>query len=155
MNSIPTPLTVSIRPAVLADATEVAECLAELGYGTTASLVAEKLVAFSEDLEDAVFVAVDPETRTVVGVVSVHVVPLFHAPGRLGRITALAVRGAAQGCVVGRRLMEAAEMFAWESGCIRVEITSGDHRPQAHAFYSTIGYLVDERRFIKSFSPDS
>jgi hypothetical protein len=43
-----------------------------------------------------------------------------------------------------------AEAFAWAAGCKRIEVTSGDHRPEAHAFYRAIGYVEDERRFIKS-----
>ena len=153
--SIHSPLPVTIRPAVLADAREIAECLAELGYGTTASLVTGKLAALSASGDDAVFVAVDAQTGTILGVISVHVLSLFHTAGSLGRITALAVRSQAQGRKAGRALVEAAEAFSWESGCIRIEVTSGDHRPQAHAFYRAVGYVADERRFIKVFKPES
>ena len=34
-------------------------------------------------------------------------------------------------------------------GARRVEVTSGDHRPAAHAFYQAIDYAVDERRFVE------
>jgi hypothetical protein len=43
-----------------------------------------------------------------------------------------------------------AEDFAWDNGCVRIEITSGEHRAGAHAFYEAIGYKQDSRRFIKS-----
>jgi GNAT superfamily N-acetyltransferase len=46
-------------------------------------------------------------------------------------------------------LVAEAEEFAWNNGCSRIEITSGDHRPDAHAFYEAIGYFQDCRRFIK------
>ena len=49
----------------------------------------------------------------------------------------------------GRRLVAEAEEFAWNNGCARIEITSGDHRPDAHAFYEAIGYFQDSRRFVK------
>ena len=140
---------VTVRAAAAADAAEVAGCLAELGYGTPAEVVREKLVAVAASDADAVFVATDPASGTVLGVASVHVLPLFHAPGSLGRLTALAVRRSAQRRGVGRALVAAAEGFAWAAGCARMEVTSGDHRPAAHAFYKALGYAEDERRFIK------
>jgi GNAT superfamily N-acetyltransferase len=139
-----------LRRAAPGDAASIAECLAELGYGTPAALVGEKLAELAASRADAVFVAVHAATGRVLGVASVHLVPLFHAPGNLARITALAVRAAAQGAGVGRALVGAAEAFAWAAHCRRVEVTSGDHRPAAHAFYVRLGYQVDERRFIKA-----
>jgi GNAT superfamily N-acetyltransferase len=145
------------RRATPADAGQIAECLAELGYGTRAELVAEKLDALAGRADGAAFVAVDPpgnpsgdpRAARVLGAASVHVLPLFHAPGSLARLTALAVRREAQGRGVGRALVAAVEAFAWGADCRRVEVTSGDHRSGAHAFYRTLGYAEDERRFIK------
>ena len=50
---------------------------------------------------------------------------------------------------VGRALVTAAEEFGWARGCLRLEVTSGDHRPEAQAFYEHLGYQLDCRRFIK------
>jgi GNAT superfamily N-acetyltransferase len=50
---------------------------------------------------------------------------------------------------LGQRLVAEAEAFAWNNGCARIEITSGDHRPDAHAFCEAIGYFQDCRRFVK------
>src|SRR6266852_1434824 len=108
---------VTVRPAVLADAAEIAGCLAELGYGTPADVVTEKLVAAAASRADAVFVATDAASGTVLGVASVHVLPLFHATGSLARLTALAVRRSAQRRGVGRALVATAEAFAWAAGC--------------------------------------
>jgi len=83
------------------------------------------------------------------GVVSVHLLPLFHATGLLGRITSLAVNPSARGTGVGRALVSAAEQWAWSEGAQRMEVTSGDHRPAAHAFYQAVGYTLDKRRFVK------
>lgn len=145
---------VAVRLAVLTDAAQIAECLAELGYGTSAALVASRLGELAGSAADAVFVAVGPlgsgaSGQAVLGVASVHVLPMFHAPGNVARLTALAVRREAQGLGVGRALVAAAEAFAWDVDCRRVEVTSGDHRPGAHAFYRALGYAEDERRFIK------
>ena len=138
-----------VRPAAPPDAAQIAACLAELGYGTPAALVRQKLAQLAASDADAVFVAHEEAGDAIVGVVSVHVIPLFHAPGSLARITALAVRRSAQGLGVGRALVAAAEAFAWGRDCRRVEVTSGDQRPGAHAFYEAVGYAVDERRFVR------
>jgi GNAT superfamily N-acetyltransferase len=117
--------------------------------------VAARLRELAGSAADAAFVAVGPlggapgGGRVVLGVASVHVLPLFHAPGNLARLTALAVRREAQGLGVGRALVAAAEAFAWDADCRRLEVTSGDHRPGAHAFYRALGYAEDERRFVK------
>ena len=142
-----------IRRALPDDASDIADCLQELGYGTTADVVAGKLGVIQTSANDAVFVATPASRNVPVGVISIHIFPLFHAPGNIGRITALAVRRDAQGSGVGLALVNAAEAFAWARGCRRIEVTSGDHRPDAHAFYESVGYVVDERRFIKH-APD-
>lgn len=138
-----------IRLAAIADAIEIAVCLSALGYGTSANLVTERLGSFAKSPVDAVFVASSPNQKSLLGVVSVHLLPLFHAPGFLGRITALAVSAEARGKGVGKALVMAAEEWAWDKGARRMEVTSGDHRPAAHAFYQAAGYALDERRFIK------
>lgn len=138
-----------IRIAVPQDAAAIASCLAELGYGTADKLVRERLRDFSTGANDKVFVAEDAHGR-VMGVASAHRLPLFHVSGYLVRITALAVCKSAQGTGLGRMLMSAVESWAWGAGARRIEVTCGDHRPAAHAFYQAVGYAIDERRFIKS-----
>lgn len=138
-----------VRRAALADAVEIGACLSALGYGTLVSLVAERLASFAKSPVDAVFVASISGHASLLGVVSVHLLPLFHAPGLLGRITSLAVGAEARGNGVGKTLVAAAEEWAWSEGAQRMEVTSGDHRLAAHAFYQAVGYSLDERRFIK------
>src|SRR2546430_7163249 len=138
----------TVRRAEAGDATSIAVCLAALGYATPPGLVADKLSTLMNSFSDTMLVA-DVTGTGIVGVVSVHLVPLFHAPGNLARLTALAVVPGHQRKGVGRALVAAAEAFAWERECRRVEGTSGDHREDAHTFYRALGYDVDERRFIK------
>jgi GNAT superfamily N-acetyltransferase len=146
-------MTPSVRRAEPADARSIAVCLDALGYGTTAGLVHARLVAFEGSDADAAFVAIGNDGTSPLGVVSVHLLPLFHSEGNLARITALAVRDDAQRTGVGRMLVDAAETFAWARACRRIEVTSGDHRPNAHAFYLAMGYALDERRFLKHAQP--
>ena len=141
-------MSVTVRPAEAGDAAAIASCLSSLGYDNTTAEVGGKLAALAESSSDAVIVAVE-RSAGVVGVISVHVLPLFHAPGNLARITALVVLEGHRGRGAGSALVAEAERFAWQQDCRRVEVTSGDHRMEAHAFYERRGYALDERRFIK------
>ena len=140
---------IEIRSATLADADQIAACLAELGYGTPTQLVAQRISGFAASTSDKILVAHRSGSPAVLGVASAHAIPLFHTQGQLVRLTALAVSKTARGSGVGRTLVVAIEDWAWSTGARRVEVTSGDHRPIAHAFYQSVGYVSDERRFIK------
>jgi GNAT superfamily N-acetyltransferase len=87
-----------------------------------AGLVAERLSAFASSAADAVFVAGGPSGAPLLGVASAHALPLFHAPGQLVRLTALAVRPEAQGAGTGRALVAAAEEWAWSVDARRIEV---------------------------------
>jgi ribosomal protein S18 acetylase RimI-like enzyme len=98
-------------------------------------------------VDSAVFVA---ETDLqVVGVVSIHCLPMLHADGRLGRITSLMVAPGFRQRGAGTSLVAAATKFARARGCARMEVTSGDRRAEAHAFYESIGFRRTSQRFIK------
>lgn len=142
-------LPVAIRRATVEDAIAIGACLDTLGYGSDANAIRARLAEFADSTRDAAFVATSGDAADVLGVASAHVLPLFHAPANLLRLTSLAVRADSQGRGIGRALMAAVEAFAWASGCARIEVTSGDQREDAHAFYVTIGYAVNERRFLK------
>jgi GNAT superfamily N-acetyltransferase len=137
-----------VREARSADSSQIACLLGELGYPSSELFVRGRLGHLSSNAENPVFVA--EYDGDIAGFLSFHIVPLLHLEGGLGRITALAVSARCRGCGIGKSLVAAAECFAWEHGCERIEITSGDHRPEAHAFYEAIGYRVDTRRFLKS-----
>ncbi len=142
-------MSLRIRTAETADASQIAICLKSLGYGASADLVEAKLMAFRDET-DAVLVAC--EGALIVGVVSIHITPLFHAPGHLARITALSIRDGHQRRGIGRSLMAAAEQWSWATGAARIDLTSGNHRPEAHRFYESLGYGTDSRRFGKNRS---
>ncbi|MEP5765851.1 MAG: GNAT family N-acetyltransferase [Halieaceae bacterium] len=123
--------------------------MAQLGYGADPELVRLKLEDFATDTLDEVFVAVSGDE--IRGVVSCYITSLFHQSGSLGRITSFVVDENYRGSGVGRSLVDAAESFFRQAGCVRSEVTSGDHRPDAHAFYESCGYEEDERRFVKTY----
>jgi len=139
--------TIIVRPATETDATSISALLSELGYLLDVAHVKKNITLLSSSSSDTVLVA---ETAlSIVGVISFHVIPLFHVVGNLGRISSLVVSSQWQRRGVGGKLVQAAEEFGWSQGCLRIEVTSGDQREGAHEFYKSLGYQLDERRFIK------
>jgi GNAT superfamily N-acetyltransferase len=138
---------VQIRPARLDDAAALIPLLEELGYPLSGRLVAENIRRLSSGPADRVWVA--ERAGEILGVASVHLTPLFHKSGTTGRITTLVVSSRAQGQGIGRSLVSAAETYCWQAGCTGIELTSGDHRNDAHRFYEHLGYHVRSRRFYK------
>src|SRR6267378_911193 len=51
---------------------------------------------------------------------------------------------------IGRRLVGVAEHFARDIHCERLEVTSGEHRHDAHRFYTGLGFSLRSARFVKS-----
>ena len=139
--------TIIARPATENDAASISALLHELGYSLGVADTQKNIARLSSSSGDTVLVA--EAASAVVGVISFHVMPLFHVAGNLGRITSLVVSSQWQRHGVGRKLVQAAEDFAWSQGCLRIEVTSGDQREDAHKFYQNLGYQLDERRFIK------
>ncbi len=140
-------LSIEIRRAQSCDSADISEPLSELGYPSTAAQVERRIAETTGSTETAVFVA--EWEGCVVGLLSFHRIPLFHADEYLGRITSLIVSTGNRGRGIGRRLLVAAEEYGAAHGCSRIEVTSGDHRADAHAFYERAGYRVDCRRFLK------
>jgi ribosomal protein S18 acetylase RimI-like enzyme len=136
-----------VRAAVPSDEAPITRLLIQLGYSVSPDVVLGKLLAFQNSDLDSAFVAID--RNQVVGCVSVHALELFHAPGRLGRITSLIVEGRARRSGVGTALVKQAMSFFHSAGCVRVEVTSGEHRTEAHAFYKAMDFDEDERRFVR------
>ena len=139
--------TIIVRSATESDAPSISALLSELGYSLEIAHVKNNIALLSSSSSDVVLVA--EANSFVAGVISFHVMPLFHVVGYLGRITSLVVSSNWQRHGVGGKLVQAAEKFGWSQGCLRIEVTSGDQREGAHKFYQSLGYQLDERRFIK------
>lgn len=137
-----------IRSAASDDSKELAALVEQLGYPADERFIRDQLARLTSQPGTTVFVA--DEDGAVIGLLCFSIIPLLHVGGGLGRISALVVGSQFNGQGIGRRLVAEAEEFAWNSGCARIEITSGEHRGDAHAFYEAIGYTQDSRRFIKS-----
>lgn len=129
-----------IRPARSADAEVVNELLGQLGYPQDdRAATAARIQTWADDPAGAAYVA--DADGDVLGVVAVHFCPFLEREGAWGRITALVVSGRARGRGVGSRLVAAAEAFAANHGCVRMEVTSADRRADAHRFYQGRGYI--------------
>jgi GNAT superfamily N-acetyltransferase len=135
------------REAQASDYYSIAILLHQLGYETTPALVLEKLQFLTSSPADKIFVATVRDK--VVGSISLHALPLFHAAGYLGRITSMVVDEHHQRDGIGSALIAAAENWFKTVGCVKLEVTSGDHRPDAHRFYAKHGFLRDGQRFAK------
>jgi GNAT superfamily N-acetyltransferase len=99
-----------------------------------------------------ILLAVDAsgEVLGLMGLAS-HVV--IHASGPVAYITALVTASAARRRGVGQLLVEAAKAWAREKGCVRLTVTSAEHRADAHAFYPACGMPYTGRRFAMAITP--
>jgi len=141
------PKSIRIRPALTSDAPALALLLGELGYPAVDDQVRHRLEIHRAP--NSIILVVESDER-LVALLSLHLIPLMHADGFLGRVTSLVVSESNRRQGFGRLLVSAAEEYAWSNGCSRMEITSGDHRPDTHVFYEHLGYQVDCRRFIRN-----
>jgi N-acetylglutamate synthase-like GNAT family acetyltransferase len=142
---------VAVRPARLDDAPALVSLLAELGYPTDAGTLERRLAALVAD--PAVTVLVAERDGRVVGLASMHVMPLIErAP--LGRLSAIVVAADERRAGIGRALVERVESEARARGCERLELTSAERRADAHAFYRDLGFEPASQRFIKSLAGD-
>lgn len=142
-------MTVSftIRPAVEADAPELARLLTALGHPTEAQAIGDRWAAWA-GASNAALVA-ESEEGSLAGVVTLHVMLVLHRPAPVGRLTALIVDDAWRGRGVGRALVEAAETRLASAGCGLLEVTSNLRLTDAHAFYARLGYERTSVRLAK------
>ena len=136
----------NIRVARDTDSDAVLGLLAELGYPTEPDALESRLERLDGEPSARMLVAdLDGE---VVGFASLHVLHLVERPP-LGRLSAIVVTEPARREGVGLALVDRVEREARAQGCDRLEVTSGEWRDEAHAFYRDIGFEETSKRFIK------
>ena len=146
----------AVRLAAVTDAPVIADLLTQLGYTQDGDGLEPRLRGWIEDPSSAAMVWDD--SGPVAGVIAVHVCPFFERDGSWGRIAALVVSERTRARGVGAALVAAAEQFAIENECRRMEVTSSRQRADAHAFYRKRGYVdVCEvsGRFLRDLEPPS
>jgi GNAT superfamily N-acetyltransferase len=139
------------RLATPADAEAVAALLTERGHPTDGADVPPRLARVLVE-GGAAYLATDA-TGSALGFMSLAAHAVIHAPGPVALITALVTTRAARGRGVGRRLVATAKSWAAERGCVRLTVTSGEHRADAHAFYPACGLAYTGRRFTAAIEP--
>lgn len=144
--------TIIIRDAETDDTGAITGLLAELGYPQDRSALETRIKKMSKRMNDRILVAVR-ESR-IVGVLSLHIMPMFHLRGRVCRVTSLVVSEEYRKKYIGRRLMDMAEAYARASGCVQIEVTSNARRADAHLFYDRLGYTEESRIFKKELDKD-
>jgi GNAT superfamily N-acetyltransferase len=88
----------------------------------------------------------------VVGVCQVIVFQHFqHTAGWCCEVESVHVRSDQRSQGIGTKLLEAAEAFAIERGCYRIQLTSNNVREDAHRFYRRLGYEATHHGFKKHF----
>ena len=150
-------MKISIRQANSSDVEEIAGLLGELGYPSTETEIEARLKLVESSSSDAVIVAtvgdvlavLGPPRDRVVAFLSLHVIPYFTTGNLVGRVSAFAVEEAERYQGIGRQMMAAAEDQARKMGCKAIEVTSADHREDAHAFYARLGYPKTSVKFFK------
>lgn len=136
-----------IRTAQTGDSHEIKPLLMQLGYPKLNDIeIQTKIIKYSQN--DYKIFVVDIGNR-VVGFISLHCFEAFHSAGKIGRITALCIHEDFKGRGLGKELLQEAEKYFLQSGCIKLEVTSNNRRSEAHDFYLRRGYIEDSRKFVK------
>jgi N-acetylglutamate synthase-like GNAT family acetyltransferase len=138
--------SVAVRKAETSDDDAIRRLLVELGYPLDARTLAERLERAAAEPSIRAFVAARDEA--VVGFASLHVLHLIERPP-LGRLSAIVVASSERRAGAGNALVERVEEEARAAGCDRLEVTSGEWRGDAHAFYRALGFQETSKRFIK------
>jgi GNAT superfamily N-acetyltransferase len=143
-------IPIEVRPVTPADAEDVARLLTQLGYPADPADVPARLSRLAGGGAAAL---VAERAGVVVGLATVHVLPVLNRPRDVAWLTALVVEAEARGGGVGRALVEAVEAHARAAGCERLSVTTYEDRAGAQAFYERVGLAPTGRRFGKQLVP--
>jgi GNAT superfamily N-acetyltransferase len=140
-------MRVTVRTVRPTDAEAVASLLTEMGYATSTEAAEGHIDRFARGSTSGLQVAeLGPE---VVGLVATHLVPRMDDDAWSCRITDLVVSNAHRRSGIGSALLSAAEDHARSHGARRLDLSSGDWRQEAHAFYTNTGFMSHSRGFTK------
>jgi GNAT superfamily N-acetyltransferase len=142
-------VAVSIRPATLADADQVARLTSHLGYEVSIEDIADRLSrALARENHLLLIAEIDgmPAGWIHVGVAD------YIETGLFAVINGLVVDRSVRSQGVGRLLLAQAEAWAKERGLTTIRLWSTVSRERAHAFYERYGYqkVKTQYAFAKS-----
>ncbi len=143
-----------LRTAAVTDVAELARLSAQLGYPCDMAAMRKRLERLAARDDHAVFVASAGEGAALAGWVHVGA-GLWLESGECAEILGLVVDAAARRGGVGRRLAAAAERWSRAAGFERIVVRSNAVRPEAHAFYPSLGYALEktQRVYGKALTP--
>lgn len=137
-----------VRDAQPGDAAAIAGLLTELGYPASEEAASAHVARFSADPASRLLVALD-ERQRVAGLMATHIVPRLDDDAYTVRITDIVVAEVDHRQGIGTALLRTAEDSAVAAGITRLDLTSGDWRDNAHAFYTAQGFTSVARGFTK------
>ena len=137
----------AIRTAGRRDAAAVARLLTALGYPCTREDAEHRIIDSLAEPDQALLVA--ELEHEVLGLMALDFMYYLPLGARTCRITALAVDEKARKQGIGRRLLRDAELRARQAGAARLELTTAEHRKEAHLFYQRCGFSDGALRFVK------
>jgi GNAT superfamily N-acetyltransferase len=141
------PRTVQVRSYEPSDAQALAQLLSEMGYAASAQEAEEYARAFGTNPGATLVVAV--EDGAVVGIAAASVVPRLDAERLSCRITDLVVAAPSRRRGIGRALLAEIETWARQVGATRLDLSTGDWRDDAHAFYDPLGFSDNARALVR------
>lgn len=127
-----------LRPVVLEDMQSIAVLMQGLGFDHSVQEITRRWTLIEDRKSNPALIAL--ENKLAIGLIALHIAPMLFYPQPLARITTLVVIPNWRRRGVGRALVKAAENLSTKAGCDTIELTTGNHRKDAHAFYSSLGY---------------
>ncbi len=146
----PHPSPAHIRPACREDSARLTDLSGQLGYPATPDQVERRLGLVAGSADDAVFVAEAP-SEEVAGWVHISVCRVLESEGE-AEVCGLVVDQRFRGSGLGRLLMDTAEHWAREKGCLALRLRSNIIRTGAHTFYERLDYqdMKTQKMFRKA-----
>jgi GNAT superfamily N-acetyltransferase len=142
--------TVSVREANATDLPSMTGLFGELGYAVDLDTLTARFHAFTSAGERTL---VAERAGVIIGLATLHMTPVLHRAGAVGRVTALVVNATSRGTGAGAALMRRAEAELTSAGCVILEVTSNRSRTDAHTFYERLGYTATSYKFGKTLTP--
>jgi GNAT superfamily N-acetyltransferase len=138
-------------PVAARDADAIAALLGQLGYPATGEEVTRRL-AILGGFDHAVVLVAEVQGR-IAGIVTGHLFPSVHANEPASWLTTLVVDSERRNAGIGSRLAAHIEEWAASRGAVRISVSSGLQREDAHRFYERLGYRRSGVRLTKTLPP--
>ncbi len=136
---------ITIRPASKDDVGNLVRWSGILGYQTDEDEMRQRLELIMTERNGVVLIAeVDGNPAGFVQVFKKNLIQQLVT----GEIGGLAVDDKVRGQGVGRKLVEAAEIWAKNCGCERLVVKSNVMRQTSHAFYQAVGFEVKKQQKV-------